>query len=118
MAALPGVAVRIACKSANAHAERFGTAAAHRVVTKEMTQMKKLMMFAFVASFAVGCSKKSPSCEDVYKHTLEIAPAEMKPMLEQGKDKALEKCSKLPEASKRCAMDAKTVQDLQKCPRE
>ncbi len=79
--------------------------------------MKKLMLFAFVTALATGCSKKKPSCEDIYEHTKSLAPAEMREMFEKKKDSAIEKCEKLSDDAKQCAMDAKTMEDLQKCSR-
>lgn len=79
--------------------------------------MKKLMMFAFVAALATGCSKKTASCEEIFEHTMSLAPAELKEMLANTKDKAIQECGKLSDEAKRCAMDAKSMADLQKCPR-
>ena len=79
--------------------------------------MKKLMMFAFVAALAAACSKEKPSCEAVFDHTKSLAPAEMREMFENNKASALEKCAKLSDEAKQCAMDAKTMEALQKCPR-
>jgi len=81
--------------------------------------MKKLMMIAFAATLATttACSKKTPSCEDLFEHTKSIAPPEMREMIEKGKDKAIEKCGKMSNEAKQCAADAKSMQDLQNCPR-
>ena len=79
--------------------------------------MKKLMMFAFVLGLAAGCSKKKASCEDIFEHTKSLAPAEMREMLEQKKASAIEKCEKMSDEAKQCAADAKSMEDLQKCPR-
>jgi hypothetical protein len=38
--------------------------------------------------------------------------------MEAKKDKSIAKCEKLSADAKKCAMDAKTMEDLQKCPRE
>jgi hypothetical protein len=78
---------------------------------------KKLMMFAFVTALATGCSKKTPSCDEIFEHTKSIAPAEMRDMLEQKKESAIAKCEKMSDEAKRCAADAKSMEDLQKCPR-
>lgn len=79
--------------------------------------MKHLMMLAFVTAFAAGCSKKTPSCEELYEHTKSLAPPEMREMMDKQKDKAIEKCSKMSDEAKKCAADAKSMEDLQKCPR-
>lgn len=78
--------------------------------------MKKLMMLAFALTLATACSKKTASCEDIFEHTKSLAPAELKEMLEKGKEKSIKKCEKMSDEAKRCAMDAKTMEDLQKCP--
>jgi len=79
--------------------------------------MKKLVMLALVGALAVGCSKKKASCEDVFEHTKSLMPAEMGQMLDKKKDSAIEKCEKLSDEAKQCALDAKSMEDLQKCPR-
>ena len=79
--------------------------------------MKKLFMLAFVASLAVGCGKKKASCEDVFEHTKSLAPAELRESMDAKKDRAIEKCGKMSDEAKQCALDAKTFEDLQKCPR-
>ena len=80
--------------------------------------MKKLVMFAFVATLATACSKDKPSCDKIFDHTKSLAPAEMRDMLEQQRSSAIEKCKKLSDEAKQCAMDAKTMEALQKCPRD
>lgn len=79
--------------------------------------MKK-MMFVVACVFASGaCSKKKASCEDIFEHTKKLAPAEMQDMLEKKRAGAIEKCGKLSDEAKQCAMDAKSMEELQKCPR-
>jgi hypothetical protein len=83
-----------------------------------MTMTKTLSIACTLALFGgAGCSKKTPSCEDVFEHTKTLAPAEMREMFENSKPSALEKCAKLSDAAKQCAVDAKSMEDLQKCPR-
>ena len=48
--------------------------------------MKHLMMFAFVTALAAGCSKKTPSCEEIYEHTKSLAPPEMRDMMDKQKE--------------------------------
>jgi hypothetical protein len=77
-------------------------------------------MFAITCALtlaATGCSKKTASCEEIFEHTKSLAPEELKPMLEQSKAGAIEKCGKMSDEAKKCAMDAKSFADLQKCPR-
>jgi hypothetical protein len=82
----------------------------------EMT-MNKLMMFAFVSSLATACSKKTASCEEIFAHTKSLAPEGMREAMEAKKESAIAKCEKLSDKAKQCAMDAKTMDDLQNCPR-
>ena len=80
--------------------------------------MKTIMMSCLLALSLVACSKKGkPSCEEIYEHTKSLAPAEMRELMDQKKDSAIEKCGKMSDEAKQCAMDAKTMADLQKCPR-
>ena len=81
--------------------------------------MKK-MMFVLACALSLstlGCSKKQPSCDEVFEHTLSLAPADMRDMFEKKKDSAIEKCSKMSDEAKRCAMEAKSMEEVQKCPR-
>ena len=81
--------------------------------------MKKLMMFAFVSlslSSLAACSKKGSKCEQVYDHTLSLLPAEMKDKVAAGKDQAIAKCEKASPEAQQCALDAKSFEDLLKCP--
>jgi hypothetical protein len=114
MAALSRMAVHPRCNTAN----RFEDRAAHSLQSRldEEIHMKKLVIVALF-TFAAACSKKKPSCEDIFEHTKSIAPAEMKDMLERKKESAIEKCEKMSDEAKQCAADAKTMEDLQKCPR-
>ena len=75
-------------------------------------------MVVVMAFAAVGCSKKSVSCEEVFEHTVTLAPPEIRSMLEKSKGSAIEKCSKMSDEAKQCAIDAKSMEDLQKCPRD
>jgi hypothetical protein len=118
LARLPFLTAELPAKPAILLGRRAAYPLQSREIHKEMTQMKKLVMLAFVAALAVGCSKKKASCEDVYAHTLSLAPPEMREMFEKNKEGALKKCEKLSEEARSCAMAAKTMADLQKCPRE
>lgn len=80
--------------------------------------MTKLLSLAFLSTLAfAGCSKKEPTCEDVFDHTVSLMPAELKDQAAQGKDKALAKCEKMSPEAKKCALDASSMEDLMKCPR-
>lgn len=80
--------------------------------------MLKMMTFSIAIALSTACSKKAASCEDIYEHTKSLAPPEMREMFEKKKASAIEKCSKLSDGAKQCAMDAKTMEELQKCPRD
>jgi hypothetical protein len=91
----------------------------HDAPATEGDPMKNMLLISILvlAAFA-GCSKKSGStCEDVFEHTLTLVPAEFKEQLESGKAKAIEKCEKMSAEAQKCALDAKTMEELQKCPR-
>jgi hypothetical protein len=79
--------------------------------------MKKLMMFMFVSLLATACSKKAKSCEDIFEHTKSLAPPAMQEAMVSKKESAIAKCEKMSDEAKQCAGDAKTLEDLQKCPR-
>jgi hypothetical protein len=74
------------------------------------------MIFALV--IAAGCSKSGSKCEQVFDHTVSLMPAEMKDKLGAGKAQAIAKCEKASPAAQQCALDAKSLEDLMKCPRE
>ena len=81
--------------------------------------MKKVLMFAFAVSLATACSKKeTPSCEAIFEHTKSIAPDELKASMDARKDRSIAKCEKMSADAKKCAYEAKSMEDLQKCPRE
>jgi hypothetical protein len=82
-----------------------------------MSMTKRMFMFAFVVSLTAACSKKKASCEEVFAHTRSLAPEGMREAMEAQKESALGKCEKMSDEAKQCAMDAKTLEDLQKCPR-
>ena len=73
---------------------------------------------ACALALATGCSKKTPSCDELFAHTVSIAPEELRPLLEGKKAESMAKCAKLSDEAKQCAMAAKTMPELQKCPRE
>ena len=79
--------------------------------------MKKLVMLAFVAALATACSKDKPSCDKIFDHTMSLAPAEMRQMFEKNRSEAIAKCEKMSDEAKQCALDAKSMEELQKCPR-
>jgi len=81
--------------------------------------MSKLMLILSLALSVAACKSKS-TCEKVYDHTLELLPDEMKSKLggDDAKAHAIEKCEKGSDEAKQCALDAKSFEDLMKCPRK
>jgi len=79
--------------------------------------MMKSIAVALALLSTTACSKKTPSCADVFEHTKSLMP-EMAEKLDKQKDAALAKCEKLSDDAKSCAMNASSIEELQKCPRE
>lgn len=80
--------------------------------------MKNLILSSILfVSFLSGCKKSESECEKVFAHTVSLMPAEMKDKVEQGKSDAIAKCEKMSPATRTCALDAKSLEDLMKCPR-
>ncbi|HTR51077.1 MAG TPA: hypothetical protein VMJ10_10255 [Kofleriaceae bacterium] len=80
--------------------------------------MKNLIPYLFTALALVattGCKKSRTSCESIYQHTVDLAPADFKSALEQDKDNAIAKCETLPEDTRKCAADAETFEALAAC---
>jgi hypothetical protein len=65
-----------------------------------------------------GCKKSSSQCEDVYDHTMSLVPDELKDKMSGSKDDAIAKCEKMSPEARQCALDAKEMGDLMKCPRK
>jgi len=81
--------------------------------------MKNLLLPSLLAvTLVTGCKKKAPSCDDVVDHTLSLMPAEMQGKLKADKSEAIAKCEKMSPDARKCALDAKSIEDLMKCPRD
>lgn len=79
--------------------------------------MKTLIVSTILSlTLFAGCSKKSNDCEAIYEHTLSLVPKELKSQLESGKADAIAKCQKASPAARECAANAKSLDDLMKCP--
>jgi hypothetical protein len=80
----------------------------------------KTLLVSCLASLALvaGCSKKSGSCEEVFDHTVSLLPDGMKDQMAGQKDAAIAKCEKLSPESRKCALDASSMEDLMKCPKK
>ncbi len=68
-------------------------------------------------ALGAGCSKKS-DCEQVFDHTVSLLPAEMKDKVSASKTDAIAKCEKMSPEAKKCALDASSLEDLMKCPKQ
>ncbi|HEU0030789.1 MAG TPA: hypothetical protein VFQ53_09150 [Kofleriaceae bacterium] len=81
-----------------------------------MNTIKKLVGPGLVLALALagGC-KKEASCEDVFNHIRSLTPEGMRDMLDKTKDGALAKCETMSAEQRQCALDAKTIEELQKC---
>lgn len=84
-----------------------------------MTKLASFVSCSIVAlALGAGCgSKKGSQCEEIFDHTVSLMPAEFKDKAIEGKAKALEKCEKMSPEAKTCALEAKAMEDLMKCPR-
>lgn len=79
--------------------------------------MNKLLLSSLVASaLATGCKKSSSECERIFDHTVSLVPAEMQGKVKDQKPDAIAKCEKLSPEARSCALGAKTLEDLMKCP--
>jgi len=79
--------------------------------------MRKTMMILLSLSLATAaCKKKEASCGDIVDHTMSLMPEELRANIK--KDDAVAKCEKLSPESRQCAADAKTLDDLMKCPKK
>lgn len=79
--------------------------------------MMKTICFSLLLA-ATACSKKEPTCEDIYDHTLSLMPAELKDKVSGSKEDGIKKCEKMSPEARSCAMDASSMEDLMKCPRK
>jgi hypothetical protein len=85
---------------------------------KEMFAMKTLILSSVLALAFVttGCSKKASQCEQIFDHTVSLVPAEMRDKVKEQKADAIAKCEKLSPEARQCAIDAKDMGALMKCP--
>lgn len=81
--------------------------------------MKHILLSSLLSmSLLAGCKKSGGSeCEQVFDHTVSLMPAEMQGKLKEGKADAIGKCEKMSPAARKCALDAKSMDDLMQCPR-
>jgi hypothetical protein len=81
--------------------------------------MTKLLLPSLLAlSLVSGCKKKEASCDAVFDHTVSLMPAEMQAKVKEGKADAIAKCEKMSPEARKCALDAKALEDLMKCPHD
>jgi hypothetical protein len=69
-----------------------------------------------IASAPVGCNKKDEaSCDAVFDHIKSLAPEEMREMLDKTKEAAIAKCEAMSADERKCALDSKSMIELQAC---
>ena len=79
--------------------------------------MKTIIVSVLVSLSLTTACKKESDCEKVFAHTVSLMPAEMQGKMKEGKADAIAKCEKLSPAARTCALEAKGLEDLMKCPR-
>jgi hypothetical protein len=99
-------------------------ATTHRELARARALQSSLAMLKIIAlssllslSLVTGCKKSQSECERVFDHTVSLMPAELQAKAKDSKSDALGKCEKLSPAARKCALDAKTLEDLMQCPR-
>jgi hypothetical protein len=68
-----------------------------------------------IASAPVGCKKDEASCDAVFDHIRSLTPEPMREMLDENKQAALKQCETLSGDERKCALAAKTIEELQAC---
>jgi hypothetical protein len=86
-------------------------------VHKEPTMKTLILSTVLSLTLVAGCKKKESDCEAIYAHTMSLLPAELKGDLKEDKADAIAKCEKLSPEARKCALGAKSLEDLMKCPR-
>lgn len=81
---------------------------------------KTLLGFGFVvAALGVwglgGCGKKAASCDAVFEHVRELAPTEMRDLIDGSKDGALKKCETLSVEQRTCILAAGDLAEVSTC---
>ena len=62
-----------------------------------------------------GCGKKAASCDAVFEHVRDLAPAEMRDLIDGSKDGALEKCEALSAEQRKCILAADDLAEVSAC---
>ncbi len=81
---------------------------------------KTLIGVAFVGASllvwgAAGCGKKEASCDAVFEHVRDLAPAEMREMIDATKEGAIAKCEKLSLEQRKCILEASDLGQVSAC---
>lgn len=63
---------------------------------------------------ATGCGKEA-SCEAVFEHVRDLAPTDMREMIESTKDGAIAKCEKLSSEQRKCILEATDLGEVSAC---
>jgi len=64
---------------------------------------------------AAGCGKRDASCEAVFEHVRELAPADMREMIDATKDGSIAKCEKLSVEQRKCILEASDLGQVSAC---
>ena len=79
--------------------------------------MKTLILSTILSTLLVtGCKKKGSECEQIVDHTMQLLPPELQAKLKDGRADAIAKCEKSSPEARKCASEAKSIEDLMKCP--
>ena len=80
--------------------------------------MKTLIVSTHLSlTLVTGCSKKKSDCEAIYEHTKSLLPKDMQSQLAGNKAEGIAKCEKASPEARECAANAKSLEDLMKCPK-
>jgi len=81
---------------------------------------KTVLGFGFVlAALGVwgvsGCGKKEASCDAVFAHVRDLAPTEMRDLIDAGKAGALARCEALTADQRKCVLAADDLVEVSAC---
>jgi hypothetical protein len=81
---------------------------------------KTLIGFGFVVAAlgvwgAGGCGKSEATCDAVFEHVRDLAPADMRDLVDAGKDGAIKKCEAMSAEQRKCILAADDLAELASC---
>ncbi len=62
-----------------------------------------------------GCGKQEASCDAVFEHVRDLAPADMRDMFDQGRAGAVAKCEALTIEQRKCILAADDLAEVSAC---